>query len=100
MFHNILGTSHINNWISHQSSAAKNIPNSETNPTYKVDNLIYNETKTEHNKSEKEHIMKTTITQSQVSPTDSLDSVGSVALSSIDNSNNETMDEKDVLKVR
>ena len=100
MFHNILGSSHSNNWVSHQSSTAKRIHDSKTSPTYKVDNLIYNETKKEHNKSEKEHIMKTTITQSQVSPTDSLDSVGSVALSSIDNSNNETMDEKEVLKVR
>ena len=100
MFHNILGTSHINNWISYQSNNAENIPTSRTNPIYKVNNLLNDEAKKEHNTSEKGHIMKTIITPSQVSPADSLDSVGSVALSSIDNSSSEIIDDKEVMKIR
>ena len=100
MFPNIFRNTSINNINNFQLSDTKYSQEPGSKAMYKIDDLRYGETKNEHPIFDKAYKMKTIIAQSQISPTDSLDSVGSVTLSSIDEGNNEASEDKQVFNIR
>ena len=100
MFQNNITSSHINNWRGLYEIEAKDNLDSRSKSMRKIDKLIYGEANKEHASLEKAHKMKATIRQSQVSPAESLDSVGTLNLSSIDDGNCDSTDDKEGLDTR
>ena len=94
MFHNIVTNTSINNWNNTYSSEIKDNLDSRSKAMRIISNLNYGETKKRQQTLEVSHKMKVTVKESQVSPTESLDSVGSLDLSSVDDTNNDTTNEK------
>ena len=100
MFPNIFRNTSINNINNFQLSDIKHSQEHRSKPMYKIDDLRYGETRNEHPIFEKGYKMKTAVAQSQISPAESLDSVGSVTLSSIDEGNHESSEDKQVFNIR
>jgi len=93
MFYNVHSAPQTRTWDSYRLD----LPNIESSQMSMLEpnNLAYIKTKRNETTIEKRLEMKTAIEQSQVSPTESLDSVGSLPLSSIDNSSSEPIDDND-----
>jgi hypothetical protein len=98
MFYNVHSASQTRTWDSYRLG----LPNIESNQMSRLEqnNLEYIKRKRNETTIEKGLEMKTAIEQSQISPTESLDSVGSLPLSSIDNSNSETIDDNEAPNLR
>lgn len=100
MFQNNITSTYINNWNGFYDIEPKDNPDSRSKSMRKIDKLMYGEANKEHSSLVKAHKMKTTIRQSQVSPAESLDSVGTLDLSSIDDGNSDTRKEMEGLNTR
>ena len=100
MFPNIFRNTSISNINNFQLSDINHSQEPRSKPMYKIDDLRYGETRNELPIFEKGYKMKTSVAQSQISPAESLDSVGSVTLSSIDEGNHEASEDKQVFNIR
>ena len=100
MFQNNITSSYVNNGNGFYEIEAKDNLDSRSKSMRKIDKLIYGEANKAHASLEKAHKMKETIRQSQVSPAESLDSVGTLNLSSIDDGNSDTSNDKEGFNAR
>ena len=98
MFYNVHSSPQTRTWDSYRLG----LPSIESNQMARLEsnNLVYIKRKTNETTIEERLEMKTSIEQLQVSPTESLDSVGSLPLSSIDNSGSESIDDNETPNLR
>ena len=99
MFYNVHSAPQTLSWDKYYQGVENN-RNIEANKVTNLEQKNPAYIKNKRHEIEKVPTMKTTIEHSQISPTESLDSVGSLALSSIDNSNSESIDDNEASQLR